>query len=134
EKEYLAVVYGRVKAARGEIDLRLGHDRTDRRRIVAPATVGAASLTRVERVACVAAPRVGLSLLRCRLVTGRRHHIRVHLPGPGRWGLTPTPPRRGVRPVARVTMRPAFVIEVTSMSTRPADPRPTCTGMTFCEQ
>jgi 23S rRNA pseudouridine1911/1915/1917 synthase len=81
-KEYLALVYGRVKA-RGEIDLRLAHSATDRRRIVASATVGAPSLTRFERVACVAAPRIGLSLLRCGLVTGRRHQIRVHLAARG---------------------------------------------------
>lgn len=90
EKEYLAVVYGRVKVRRGEIDLRLGHDRTDRRRIVASTTAGAASLTRFERIAQVAAPRIGLSLLRCRLVTGRRHQIRVHLAARG-WPIVGDP-------------------------------------------
>jgi 23S rRNA pseudouridine1911/1915/1917 synthase len=90
EKEYLAVVYGHVKAGRGDIDLRLSHSRTDRRRIVASATAGAASLTRFERVARVAAPRVGLSLLRCRLVTGRRHQIRVHLAARG-WPIVGDP-------------------------------------------
>jgi 23S rRNA pseudouridine1911/1915/1917 synthase len=89
EKDYLAVVYGRVKA-RGTIDLRLGHDRNDRRRIVASTTAGAASLTRFERIAHVAAPRVGLSLLRCRLVTGRRHQIRVHLAARG-WPIVGDP-------------------------------------------
>ena len=84
------MVYGRVKAARGEIDLRLAHDRTDRRKIAASATVGAASLTRFERLASVAAPRVGLSLLRCRLVTGRRHQIRVHLAARG-WPIVGDP-------------------------------------------
>lgn len=77
-KEYLAIVYGRVKTARGRIDLRLRVDR-DGRKVVASTTVGSASLTRFERLASVAAPRAGLSLLRCRLVTGRRHQIRVHL-------------------------------------------------------
>lgn len=86
EKEYLAVVYGRVNVARGEIDLRLGHDPLDRRRMVASATRGAPSLTRFERVARVAAPRGGLSLVRCRLVTGRTHQIRVHLSARG-WPL-----------------------------------------------
>jgi 23S rRNA pseudouridine1911/1915/1917 synthase len=79
EKDYLVVVYGRVKTARGEIALRLGHDPVDRRRMVASSTVGAPSLTRFERLACVAAPHEGLSLLRCRLVTGRTHQIRAHL-------------------------------------------------------
>jgi 23S rRNA pseudouridine1911/1915/1917 synthase len=86
EKDYLAVVYGRVNEARGQIDLRLGRDRGDRRRVVASATVGAPSLTRFERLARVAAPRAGLSLLRCRLATGRTHQIRVHLAARG-WPL-----------------------------------------------
>ncbi|HEV2983799.1 MAG TPA: RluA family pseudouridine synthase [Vicinamibacterales bacterium] len=90
EKDYLAVVYGHVRVARGEIDLRLRHDRQDRRRIVASATAGAASLTRFERLARVAAPRVGLALLRCRLVTGRRHQIRVHLAARG-WPIVGDP-------------------------------------------
>jgi len=90
EKDYLAIVYGHVKARRGAIDFRLGHDQQDRRRIVASTTVGAASLTRFERVAQVSAPRVGLSLLRCRLVTGRRHQIRVHLAARG-WPIVGDP-------------------------------------------
>lgn len=90
EKEYLAVVYGRVNVARGEIDLRLGKDRSDRRKVVASATAGAESLTRFERIARVAAPRAGLSLLRCRLVTGRTHQIRVHLAARG-WPLVGDP-------------------------------------------
>jgi 23S rRNA pseudouridine1911/1915/1917 synthase len=90
EKDYLAVVYGRVNAARGQIDLRLGRDRSDRRRVVASATAGAPSLTRFERLARVAAPRAGLSLLRCRLATGRTHQIRVHLAARG-WPLVGDP-------------------------------------------
>ena len=86
EKDYLAVVYGRVNVARGEIGLRLRRDRGDRRRVVASATVGASSLTRFERLARVAAPRAGLSLVRCRLATGRTHPIRVHLAARG-WPL-----------------------------------------------
>jgi 23S rRNA pseudouridine1911/1915/1917 synthase len=90
DKEYLAVVYGNVKVRHGKIDLRLSHDRNDRRRIVASTSVGAASLTRFERLARVAAPRAGLSLLRCRLVTGRRHQIRVHLAARG-WPIVGDP-------------------------------------------
>jgi len=83
EKDYLAIVYGRVNVVRGEIDLRLGRDRSDRRKVVSSVDVGAESLTRFERLARVAAPRAGLSLLRCRLVTGRTHQIRVHLAARG---------------------------------------------------
>lgn len=90
EKDYLAVVYGRVNVARGEIDLRLGRDRGDRRRVVASTAVGAPSLTRFERLARAAAPRAGLALLRCRLVTGRTHQIRVHLAARG-WPIVGDP-------------------------------------------
>lgn len=86
EKDYLAVVFGRVNVARGQIDLRLGRDRRDRRRVVASATVGLPSLTRFERLARIATPRPGLALLRCRIATGRMHQIRVHLAARG-WPL-----------------------------------------------
>jgi len=90
EKDYLAVVYGRVNAARGRIDLRLGRDRRDRRRVVASPSVGAPSLTTFVRLTRVAAPRAGLSLLRCRLATGRTHQIRVHLAARG-WPIVGDP-------------------------------------------
>lgn len=90
DKDYLAVVYGRVNTARGEIALRLRNDRNDRRRVVASADEGAASLTRFERLQRVAAPRAGLALLRCRLVTGRMHQIRVHLAARG-WPIVGDP-------------------------------------------
>lgn len=90
EKDYLAVVYGRVKVARGEIDLRILHDPEDRRRMITSRTVGAASLTRFERLGRGSAPGVGLALLRCRLVTGRTHQIRVHLAARG-WPIVGDP-------------------------------------------
>jgi len=93
EKDYLAVVYGRVNVARGSIDLRLGRDASDRRRVVAsdPDSMrGAPSLTTFERIARVPATRAGLSLLRCRLVTGRTHQIRVHLAARG-WPIVGDP-------------------------------------------
>ena len=82
-KDYLALVYGGAGAARGEIALRLRRDPGDRRRVVASATEGAASLTMFERLGRVRLPRMALSLLRCRLVTGRTHQIRAHLAARG---------------------------------------------------
>lgn len=86
EKDYLAVVYGPVSIALGEIDLCLGRDPSDRRRVIASPDAGAPSLTRFERLA-----RAGnLALLRCRLVTGRMHQIRVHLAARG-WPIVGDP-------------------------------------------
>jgi 23S rRNA pseudouridine1911/1915/1917 synthase len=89
-KDYLAIVYGRVNRPRGEIDLRLRRDLGDRRKVVASPDLGMPSLTLFERLGRVPAPRVGLSLVRCRLVTGRTHQIRVHLAASG-WPIVGDP-------------------------------------------
>jgi 23S rRNA pseudouridine1911/1915/1917 synthase len=89
EKRYLAIVYGRVPR-RGRIDLRLHLDARDRRRVVASTAAGAHSVTTFERLAHIAAPRAGVALVACRLETGRRHQIRVHLAASG-WPLVGDP-------------------------------------------
>ena len=90
EKEYLAVVYGRVNIAAGRIALRLSRDRVDRRKVAASEPTGAESLTRFVRLGRVPAPHVGLTLLRCRLMTGRTHQIRAHLAARG-WPIVGDP-------------------------------------------
>ena len=78
EKEYLAIVVGTPSPRSGTIDLALGRDARDRR-IMTTVDDGLPSTTRYE----VIATSGNLSLVRCELVTGRTHQIRVHLAARG---------------------------------------------------
>jgi 23S rRNA pseudouridine1911/1915/1917 synthase len=100
-KDYLVVVYGRVKTVRGEIALNIAHDPNNRRRMIASPTAGAPSVTRYERLARVPAPHTGLALLRCRLETGRTHQIRVHLAACD-WPVVGDPVYGDARPAATI--------------------------------
>ena len=86
EKSYLAVVYGPVSTERGEIGLRLRRHPEDRRRVIATADDGLASLTRFERLDQAEASGCCVALMRCQLVTGRMHQVRVHMAASG-WPL-----------------------------------------------
>ena len=80
EKEYLAVVNGFVADECGTIALPLRIDPADRRRVaVAPQGEGQSSETEFRRLST----DEDTSVLLCRLRTGRRHQIRVHLAARG---------------------------------------------------
>jgi 23S rRNA pseudouridine1911/1915/1917 synthase len=80
-KEYIAVVTGTPEPVRGSVNLPLARDVDDRRRVVV-SEHGAPCTTRYEVMAGLPA---GLpvderwSAVKCELVTGRTHQIRVHL-------------------------------------------------------
>ena len=80
-KEYLAIVYG-AAAPHGRIERGILRDPADTRRMITSKTEGRASITLYETVASVSGAGA-LSLLRCRLLTGRIHQIRVHLKSEG---------------------------------------------------
>jgi 23S rRNA pseudouridine1911/1915/1917 synthase len=73
-KEYLALVYGTPAPERGTIDAPVGRDPRDRKRM-AVVTTGRNAITDYE----IAERLRHVSLVRCRLRTGRTHQIRVHM-------------------------------------------------------
>ncbi|MGY6500200.1 MAG: RluA family pseudouridine synthase [Acidimicrobiales bacterium] len=77
EREYLALVWGHLESPTGMVDAPIGRSKADPTRMTV-SNQGRDARTRFEVTQTFTDP-TDLSLLSCRLETGRTHQIRVHL-------------------------------------------------------
>ena len=78
EKTYLAVCHGRPRLDSGRIENMIGRHPVDRKRMAVLERGGKRAVTN-WRVLSGAAAIEGLSVIECRIETGRTHQIRVHM-------------------------------------------------------
>ncbi len=80
DRAYLALCWGMPSPSSGEIEGDIGRDPRDRKRMAIVTRGGKVALTRYRTLAV---RHTAVSLLECRLATGRTHQIRVHLGSKG---------------------------------------------------
>lgn len=76
ERAYLALCWGLLSPTSGDLEGAIGRDPRDRKRMTIVGHGGKAALTHYRTLRVMHA---AVSLIECRLATGRTHQIRVHL-------------------------------------------------------
>ena len=76
ERAYLALCWGMLSPPCGDLEGAIGRDPRDRKRMTVVARGGKAALTHYRTLRVL---HGAVSLIECRLATGRTHQIRVHL-------------------------------------------------------
>ena len=77
ERSYLALVWGRPRQAEGKVDAPIGRSPRNRRKMAVVSRGGKTAITLYKVLDSYSAEAV--SLVECRLLTGRTHQIRVHM-------------------------------------------------------
>src|SRR6185437_7869592 len=83
DRAYLALAWGLPVPAAGEIEGPIGRDPRDRKRMTIRPPGSAGSKPSLTRYRSLQSWHAAISLLECRLATGRTHQIRVHLSAKG---------------------------------------------------
>lgn len=77
KRSYLTFIYGVLSPAKGKIDKNVVRSRTNRLKMVVAKTIGRSAITNYETKEIYLDGFI--SLVECRLETGRTHQIRVHM-------------------------------------------------------
>jgi 23S rRNA pseudouridine1911/1915/1917 synthase len=111
ERAYLALVWGRPRPAAGEIEGAIGRDPRNRKRMAVVGRGGKPALTRYRTLRHFGE---AVSLLECRLATGRTHQIRVHLAAQGH-AVLGDPVYGRATPARRAGLGPAALARIAAL-------------------